>query len=39
MLNIPGLGPKKVSTLYKNLGIKTIEELKQACLDKKTKEP
>jgi DNA polymerase (family 10) len=35
MLNIPGLGPKKVSTLYKNLGIKTIEELKQACLDKK----
>lgn len=35
MLNIPGLGPKKVSALYKNLGIKTIEELKQACLDKK----
>ena len=35
MLNIPVLGPKKVSTLYKNLGIKTIEELKQACLDKK----
>ena len=32
MLNISGLGPKKISSLYKNLGIKTIEELRKACL-------
>lgn len=31
MLNISGLGPKKVSALYQNLGIKTIEELRKAC--------
>jgi DNA polymerase (family 10) len=31
MLNIPGLGPRKVSALYKNLNITTIEELKKAC--------
>jgi DNA polymerase (family 10) len=38
MLNISGLGPKKVSALYKYLGIKTIEELRQACLDKKLRD-
>jgi DNA polymerase (family 10) len=31
MLEIPGLGPKKVAALYKNLGIKTIEQLRKAC--------
>lgn len=31
MLEIPGLGPKKVSAIYKNLGIKTVPELGQAC--------
>ena len=35
MLNISGLGPKKVSALYQNLGIKTIEGLRQACLEGK----
>ena len=31
MLGIPGLGPKKVSALYRSIGIKTIDELKDAC--------
>ncbi len=30
LLAIPGLGPKKVSALYKNLGISSIENLKKA---------
>jgi len=38
MLNISGLGPKKVSSLYQNLGIKTIEALRQACLDGKLRD-
>ena len=33
MLNISGLGPKKVSALYRNLNIKTIEELRKACIN------
>src|SRR4030042_6627761 len=35
MLEIPGLGPKKVAAIYKNLGVKTISELRQACKDGK----
>jgi len=35
MLNISGLGPKKVAALYKELGIKTIDELRKACLNGK----
>ncbi len=31
MLRIPGLGPKKAAALHKELGIKTLEELKVAC--------
>ncbi|HDM67331.1 MAG TPA: DNA polymerase/3'-5' exonuclease PolX [Thermoplasmatales archaeon] len=31
LLEIPGLGPKKVAALYNKLGIKTVEELKKAC--------
>jgi DNA polymerase (family 10) len=31
LLEIPGLGPKKVSLLYKEVGILNIEELKAAC--------
>lgn len=27
---IPGLGPKRISTLYRELGIHTLEELRQA---------
>ena len=30
LLGIPGLGPKKVSALYKNLGITNIQNLKKA---------
>ncbi len=35
MLNISGLGPRRVAALYQNLGIKTIDELRQACIDGK----
>ena len=31
MLNIPGLGPKKVRAVYSKLGIDTVEALEQAC--------
>ncbi|UCE38621.1 MAG: DNA polymerase/3'-5' exonuclease PolX, partial [Thermoplasmata archaeon] len=31
MLDIPGLGPKKVALLHKELRLSTIEELKKAC--------
>jgi DNA polymerase (family X) len=30
LLNIPGLGPKKVAALYKNLGISSIQDLRNA---------
>lgn len=33
MLKIPGLGPKKIKTLYDSLGITTIGELRYACLE------
>jgi DNA polymerase (family 10) len=33
MLKIPGLGPKKIKTLYNKLDIKTIGELEYACLE------
>jgi len=32
LLDIPGLGPKKVASLYKNLGITTMTELQKACV-------
>ncbi|MFQ3652289.1 MAG: DNA polymerase/3'-5' exonuclease PolX [Gemmataceae bacterium] len=31
MLRIPGLGPKKVKTLHEQLGIDTLDKLRQAC--------
>jgi DNA polymerase (family X) len=31
MMNIKGLGPKKIHTLWKELNIDTIEDLKEAC--------
>jgi DNA polymerase (family 10) len=31
MMRIPGLGPKKIKALYSDLGIDTIDKLKQAC--------
>lgn len=38
MLEIPGLGPKKVAAIYKHLGIKTIPELGQACREGKLRD-
>ncbi len=38
MLEISGLGPKKVAAVYKNLGIKTIDELEQACINGKLRD-
>lgn len=35
LLGIPGLGPKKVAALYKNLGITTLEELRDAASNRK----
>ena len=35
LLNIPGLGPKKVAIIYKNLGISSLKELKKAANDGK----
>ena len=33
MLDIPGLGPKKIKALHDELGIDTVEKLEQACKD------
>ncbi len=32
MLNIPGLGPKKIKALYEKLGVETVDQLEKACL-------
>jgi DNA polymerase (family X) len=34
LLNLPGLGPKRVQTIYKKLGIKNIEGLEKAARNK-----
>jgi DNA polymerase (family 10) len=33
MIQIPGLGPKKVKALHDQLGITTVDELEKACLE------
>jgi DNA polymerase (family 10) len=38
MLDIPGLGPKKIQALNKKLGIDSVEKLEQACKDGKVAE-
>ncbi|UCF12449.1 MAG: DNA polymerase/3'-5' exonuclease PolX [Thermoplasmatales archaeon] len=38
LLDIPGLGPKKVSALYENFSISTIKELRKACIDGKLRD-
>ncbi len=38
MMNIKGLGPKKINTLWKELGVCTIEELKKLCVENKLAE-
>jgi DNA polymerase (family X) len=35
MLEIPGLGPKKIKALHDELGVETVEQLEQACKDGK----
>jgi DNA polymerase (family 10) len=35
MLEIPGLGPKKIKALHDELGIQTVEQLEQACKEGK----
>jgi DNA polymerase (family 10) len=35
LLNIPGLGPKKVKALHDKLGIETVEQLETACQEGK----
>lgn len=35
MMNIKGLGPKKINLIWKEMQISTIEELRQACLEKR----
>jgi DNA polymerase (family X) len=38
MMNIKGLGPKKINSLWKEYGIDSIEDLKTACLENKIAE-
>ena len=38
MLEIPGLGPKKIKALHDKLGVDTIEKLEQACKEGKVAE-
>src|ERR1051326_8437675 len=33
MLEIPGIGPKKIKAVYDQLGIQSVEELEKACQD------
>jgi DNA polymerase (family 10) len=35
MLQVPGLGPKKIKALHDELGIETVEQLEQACREGK----
>jgi DNA polymerase (family X) len=35
MLDIPGLGPKKIKAIHDELGIETVEQLEQACREGK----
>lgn len=37
LLQLPGLGGKKIAKLYKELGIENITDLEQACLDGKVR--
>lgn len=35
LTKVPGIGPKKIKVLYEQLGIKTIEDLENACIEGK----
>jgi len=38
LLELPGLGPKKVAALYKNLNITTVDALRKACIQGKLRD-
>lgn len=38
LLRIPGVGPKKAAALHKELGIKTLDELKVACQENRVRD-
>ena len=38
LINIPGVGPKKTSFLYRNLGITNIDQLKEVCKNGKLRD-
>jgi DNA polymerase (family 10) len=38
LLRVPGLGPKKAAALHKQLGINTLDELREACLAHRVQE-
>ncbi len=37
-LKIQGLGPKSIAVLFEHLGVKTVDELEQACKDQKLRD-
>ena len=37
IMNVPGLGPRKAMQLYKELGVESLEELKDACEKQKVR--
>lgn len=37
LLQLPGLGGKKIAKLYKELAVTNVEELKQACIEQKVR--
>jgi DNA polymerase (family 10) len=38
LVRVAGLGPKKAAALHKELGINSLDELRQACVDQKVRE-
>jgi len=38
LMRVPGLGPKRVAAIYNKLKIKTLEELREACLQHKIRD-
>jgi len=38
LLRIPGLGPKKAAALYRELGIETLDQVREACLAHRVRE-
>ncbi len=38
VMRVPGLGPKRAATLYKELGITSLEQLREACMAQKVRE-